>query len=101
MSDPTTSPQSRVVGASQTKDMPLTAELKDRAESSIQTANRIHGTLHGIRDRLFGTPPSPPSATADQPAPYSFSETMRGLNSDLRSRLADIEELADQLSARL
>lgn len=91
-------------GGPLTKDMPLTAALKDATGNQIATATRAFNTLFQLKDRLLGTQPSPGSVAAnslERAEPYSFADAMRGAQNELSLRLAGLEVLAEELSNRL
>jgi hypothetical protein len=83
------------------KDMPLTAELKDRMGNALEIANRVHSTLFQLRERLVGSPAEVAGTSLDRPEPYCFADAMRSMNSDLQMRLRFIEDLVEELATRL
>lgn len=91
-------------GAAQGATAPLTAEIMQRTNSSLDMANEIASRLWQLRDRLFGLPAEATNtrgANGIRPEPSGFASAYSDKASDLLSVLVHIDQLSSEISNRL
>lgn len=79
----------------------LTADVLDRVNHSHSIATEVRSRLYGLRDRIFGPQPSPPSAVATEKEAHCFSDVVRQRQNSLRDVLNDIDALSSEIANRL